>query len=475
LINNRPLKDIIFQMSSPFRVSIDRPTQIPNSIQGVWILNGPAGFKPKFHSHWLDGDGMIRILSLTKNTLDYRAVYVETNKRKHELKAKHPLYRTFGTAFDNDTLRKGISLHSPANVNAVYFGGKLLAFGEQSIPWSLDINKGNTQEEWTFKQKLHSLSQTSAHPKIFKNRFCNFGIKYLKNTTKLSYFEFDTSWIRTYKKSIELSLPHYIHDFLVTEQYALFYLSGYCMDIHKFISNKSSIMDSLNWDNSVESSLLILPRNSKEKPRILPLNESQYCLHNVNAYETNSHLMVDLLTCENPYFDQYFNSSMFLKNIKPTTISRYKINAHQFIYEEKQDFELGFHIDFPHIGKQMNGQHYSDFWSLGLKSKTGIESEFYTNVSRFNWKNEKILDSYFAPNNCFVAGEPCLLNGEDNSTVLIAQQYDKIREESSLIFLNPYNLKKGTLCSFPLGLYDPLGFHSSFISKRELESPMNKS
>ena len=132
--------------------------QWPEGLCGTYYLNGPGNFQAGTltRRHWLDGDGLVRRLRLQKNKVSFCSRYVRTHRFQQETEAGKALYRSFGHAFKGDQLKSGLALESPANVSIYPFADRLLAFGEQSLPWLLDPNDLDTKGEWILRVNFPS-------------------------------------------------------------------------------------------------------------------------------------------------------------------------------------------------------------------------------------------------------------------------------------------------------------------------------
>ena len=139
---------------------------VPEFVRGAYYLNGPSRFHhgDLAYRHWLDGDGAVSNLRFAEDAVRFTHRYVRSTKWLGEHEAGGPVYRTFGTSFEGDQLKRGIALESPANVSAFLWRDKLLAFGEQGLPFELDPETLETRGEYTFEGRLNAISPLSAHP-----------------------------------------------------------------------------------------------------------------------------------------------------------------------------------------------------------------------------------------------------------------------------------------------------------------------
>jgi len=82
--------------------------EIPEFIRGTYYLNGPARFSRAGHNylHWLDGDGMVCAFRFEKKSVRFTSRFVRSAKFVAEEEAGRPIFRTFGTRFEGDRLKR---------------------------------------------------------------------------------------------------------------------------------------------------------------------------------------------------------------------------------------------------------------------------------------------------------------------------------------------------------------------------------
>jgi len=154
---------------------------VPDFVRGTYYLNGPArfGFGRIAFQHWLDGDGMVSSLRFGRDSVHLKSRYIRSRKFEEEQRAGRPLFRTFGTAFEGSRLNSiHNGLESPVNVSVYPFRERLLAFGEQGLPWELDSETLETRGQMTFGGRLNAASPFAAHPKFDPEtgEMFNFGV-----------------------------------------------------------------------------------------------------------------------------------------------------------------------------------------------------------------------------------------------------------------------------------------------------------
>ena len=155
---------------------------LPSYLRGTCLLNGPGRFERGGvrYRHWLDGDGMVAALHVGDDGARFTNRFVRSGKFTREEADGRPVFRTFGTSFPGDQLKRGIGLESPVNVSVYPYRGALLAFGEQGLPWALDPVTLETRGLYTFGGQLNEITPFSAHPKIDHRtgELFNFGVSF---------------------------------------------------------------------------------------------------------------------------------------------------------------------------------------------------------------------------------------------------------------------------------------------------------
>src|SRR5262245_23921812 len=223
--------------------------EIPEFVRGTYYLNGPARFARaglQYH-HWLDGDGMVCALRFERDWVHFTNRFVRTHKFMAEEQVGHPLFRTFGTAFAADRLKRGMALESPGNVSVYPYRGALLAFGEQGLPWELDPVTLATRGPCTFGRQLNEVSPFSAHPKFDPRtgEMFNFGVSFSATQPRLDVYRFDAQARLRYRTRCRLAYPCTVHDCGLSLSYMVFYLSPYVLHLEALLHDGRPLMDAL--------------------------------------------------------------------------------------------------------------------------------------------------------------------------------------------------------------------------------------
>lgn len=186
---------------------------IPPDINGVYFRNGPNPLYPTSPYFWLDGDGMIHSVEIKGGSASYRNRFVMTDGLHKEIKAGQSLY---------GGIVAGPPFKNAANTSLVKHHGKLLATWEAGLPYEINERTLKTKGQYDFQGNWQGTF--TAHPKIDSHTgemFC-FGYN-LFSQPYLRYGVLDRSGNLIHDCSIDLPYPAMMHDFAVTENYAVFF------------------------------------------------------------------------------------------------------------------------------------------------------------------------------------------------------------------------------------------------------------
>ena len=359
---------------------------IPKWLRGSYYMNGPARFARdgRQYQHWLDGDGMIRALHFSDDSVEFVARYIETVKLKDETAAGRFLYRGFGTAFPGDQLRHKLMLEPPVNVSVYAMAGRLLALGEQALPYELDPMTLETLGEFDFEGSLNAVSPFAAHAKI-DGHMVDFGISFSATQPQLNLYEFDESGRLLKRRRHPIRHQHSIHDFGITPTRAVFFLSPLIMDFARFWGGGVSVMDSLDWKPELGSSILVTPRaNSSAAPFLMEAG-NRYCLHFINCFEEGNRLTVDLLELDEPVYKDYAPVPDLFANVAPARPVRLVIDCESQKLVDRIEMNYVHTPDFPSIDPALLGRQYDDFWMLGISAAGKPGRKFFDELAHGSW------------------------------------------------------------------------------------------
>jgi all-trans-8'-apo-beta-carotenal 15,15'-oxygenase len=441
--------------------------KVPEFIRGTYYLNGPARFsRGGFnYRHWLDGDGMVCALRFESGRVHFTSRFVRSTKFVAEEEAGRPIFRTFGTSFETDRLKRRIALESPVNVSVYPYQNSLLAFGEQGLPWELDPVTLETRGKYNFGGSVNDISPFAAHPKFdsITGEMFNFGIAYSAASPHLNLYHFGAGGKLIYRKRLPLPYACSIHDFSLSPNYVVFYLSPYILNMESLARDGRTLMEALNWEPERGSHLLIASRETGEQVATIPIG-NRYCLHLINCFEEENRLTVDVLELEHPTYDQYQVLPDLFTDVCEGQPARFVIDVKNCDLVKTAGIDYVSAPDFPSISPSQFTRPYQDFWMLGISATGRRGRKFFDQLAHANWNCAKACDVYRAPAMNYLGGEPIFIGGrrDEKAGAIICQVFDAKRIVSAFAIFDAYHVASGPIALLGLKEPIPLGFHASF-------------
>lgn len=455
--------------------------ELPAWLRGVYYVNGPARFRrgDLAYSHWLDGDGFVGSLRFGAEAVSFTGRFVASRKRTDEEAEGRALYRAFGTAFPGDRLLRGIALASPVNVSVYPFAGRLLAFGEQGLPWELDPESLETRGEHTFGGRLNAVSPFSAHPNFDyeTGEMVNFGVSFAADRPTLHLYRFGPDGELLSRRRTPLPYPASIHDFGLTPRFAVVYVNPYLLDMAPLMSEGATVLDCLSWRPELGSSLLVLDRENGEEVARVAIGEG-YCLHHVNAHEEEAsgggaRLVVDVLELEEPVYPDYRPVPDLFVDVAPAHPVRYAVDlgpdgdGGELVERREAPYRLA--ADFPAVDPRRAGGATDRFWMLAISATGKRGRKFLDRLVSVDLAEGAEVDAWQAPPRRYLGGEPVYLGphpgsgeaGQDEGLIAI-QELDAEARASAFLLFDARDLAAGPVARLPLRSPVPPLFHACF-------------
>jgi all-trans-8'-apo-beta-carotenal 15,15'-oxygenase len=414
------------------------------------------------YRHWLDGDGMVCALRFGDGGARFTSRYVRGTRLAEEEAAGRALYRSFGTAFPGDRLVRGVALESPLNVSIYPWEGRLLAFGEQGLPWELDPETLETRGPFNFGGAVNAVSPFAAHPKIdpATGELFNFGVNFTSAQPSLNLYRFHADGRLAYRRRLPLAMPVSLHDFCLSGRYVIFHLGPYLLDMARLGAGET-LMDALRWQPERGSELLIVRREDGEPVASVPVG-NRYVLHGINAFDEEDRLTVDVVELDRPVYDQYLLPGLFA-DVGPGRPVRFVIDVPNAKLLETREIAYDRAPDFPAIDPALAGHPYDDFWMLGI-SRTGRPGrKFFDQVAHLSWSRPDRPEVWQAPPGWYLGGEPAFAPHPNRpGGAVICQRFDATTGESAFLVFDALRVAAGPVAVVPLDSPVHLGFHAVF-------------
>ncbi|CAN0917397.1 Carotenoid 9,10(9',10')-cleavage dioxygenase 1 [Linum grandiflorum] len=492
---------------------------LPDCLNGEFVRVGPnPKFSPVAGYHWFDGDGMIHGLRIKDGKATYVCRYVRTSHLKQEefygaakfiklgdLKGYFGLV-TYGLHMLRAKLKVlDISYGlGTANTALVYHHGRLLALHEGDKPYVVKVmDDGDLQTLGLLDYDKRLGHSFTAHPKVdpFTGEMFTFG--YSTEPPYVTYRVISKDGSMHDPVPITIPDPIMMHDFAITENYAIF------MDLPLYFRPKRMVTERgfiLHFDDTKKARFGILPRYAKDELVIrwfeLP---SCFIFHNANAWEEGDEVV--LITCriENPdldmmngrkkekldnFINELYDSSLriapghphicFLKIIH-LAASRHEMRFNMKTGAASQKKLSTSAVEFPRINEKYIGrkQRYvfgsimnsvakiTGIVKFDLDGKPAVEGKTKVEVGGNVQGIFELGAGRYGSEAVFVPREAGMTSEEDDG-YLICFMHDENTGKSSTIVIDAKTMGAEPVAVAELPSRVPQGFHALFVTEDQL-------
>jgi carotenoid cleavage dioxygenase-like enzyme len=342
---------------------------IPAEIRGAFYRAVPdPAFPPKFEDdNLLSGDGMISKLHFHDDgSVDFDMRFVQTARHKAEVAAGKSLFGRYRNPFTDDAEVAGVD-RTVANTTPVWHAGKLLMAKEDGHAYRIDPHTLETLGSYDFDGVLKSETMTAhvrVDPVTAEMFFYGYECDGLAST-KVAYCIADKSGKLIREQWFDAPYCAMMHDFTITENYALFPVYPTTADIDRLKAGGDHWVHELDRDSWVG----VMPRyGDVAEMRWFKGPKGVSCYHMMNAHEDAGGLI---------QFDQCLssvNAFPFIQrasglNIPPwemkSALTRWTIDyaANDGVVVETL---IGPPGDFPIIPAAEQGRPYARGWILSM-------------------------------------------------------------------------------------------------------------
>ena len=441
--------------------------EIPPELQGTLFRNGPGLLDingQKLH-HPFDGDGMISRITFTNSRAHFRNRFVTTAGYLAEKKAGKILYRgVFGTQKPGGWLDNifDFKIKHIANTNVIYWGKKLLALWEASEPYLLNPHTLETLGNEYFNGVLSKGEAFSAHPRIDANgTLVNFAITPGLSTT-INIFELNTDGEITNKQNHSVAGFCFIHDFVITENYCIFFQNPVSFNPIPFALGISSAAQCIKVQKNQLTKIIIIPRQNPTKKIKILETQAGFIFHHVNAFEVGNEVIIDSICYESlpevePNSD--YRETDFDAN-SPGKLWRFNLNLQTNTVENHLIDDRS--CEFPTMHPHHVGKSYRYLYAAAAHKSTGnapLQAIFKLDLELQQRQLWSAAPAGFI-------GEPIFIPRPNSQTEddgwLLALVYDAEHHRSDVVILDAVNLEKGEIAKLHLKHHIPYGLHGSF-------------
>jgi carotenoid cleavage dioxygenase-like enzyme len=229
---------------------------LPDRLRGSFIRNGPNPmFEPVGSYHLLDGDGMLHGVTFGDEGVTYTNRWVRSKGLRAEMELGRSVYRGLGEIMDfpsPELVGDAGAFKNPANTHIIRHAGRWLALWEGGLPTEVTADL-ETVGEYDFDGALRGAM--TAHPRLDPRTGEMLMFAYDPLQPVLRYSVVDPRGRLVHKVKIDLPAAVMMHDFVITEEHAVFLDSPIVFDIENF--GKGPMV---NWKPENGTRIGVMPR-----------------------------------------------------------------------------------------------------------------------------------------------------------------------------------------------------------------------
>jgi carotenoid cleavage dioxygenase len=275
---------------------------IPADVEGAFFRAVPDNaHAPMFDDDIaLNHDGMIARFNISGGAVDFDIRYVETERYLAERAARRALFGRYRNPFTDDPSVEGVD-RTVANTTPVWHAGRLFMTKEDGRGYEVNPHTLTTAGKWDYQGKLKSQTFT-AHPRVDDQTGELFFFGYEAGglcDPNVAYCIADKQGELVKEQWFEQPYLSTIHDFVITEKYAIFPIFPTLADLDRLKAGGA------HWAHHQDK-----PSYVGIMPRYGDVSEMQWiegpvgvsCFHEVNAYEDGDLVHIDLCLTQSNAF-----------------------------------------------------------------------------------------------------------------------------------------------------------------------------
>ncbi len=428
--------------------------EIPAGMRGAFYRNGPnPQFEPRGDYHWFSGDGMIHGFFVEDGKVAYRNRYVRTPKWELENSAGKALFGGFDPrAADPSVAGKDGGV---ANTNIVWHGGRLMALEEAHKPFELDpitLQSRGYVDEYA--------GRVTAHPKIDPKTgemvWFGYSAGDMPFSNTVSYGVTDAKGRVVRRDDFEAPFSSMVHDFLVTDRYALFPILPLTGSLERAMRGGPPFA----WEPDKGSHVGVMARNAGVETMRWFTTDACYVFHPMNAWEEGDKIFADVM--EYPVAPLFPLVDGTMSERASARLVRWTFDlggASNTIKREPIDDLAG---EFPRFDERHAGLAYRHGWFAANATRPGDFG--FDSLAHIDLKTGKRVVHSFTPGD--VPGEPIFIPrnpaAAEGDGWVIAVVYRAAEDRSDFTVFDAQEIAAGPIATAKLPRRVPFGFHGNW-------------
>jgi carotenoid cleavage dioxygenase len=427
---------------------------LPPGLEGAFVRNGPNPlFEPIGRYHMFDGDGMLHGITFAGGRASYRNRWVRSKGLQAEVEVGRAVYPGLSNVMefpDASVVGDAGPVKNPANTHIIRHAGRYLALWEGGLPTEVTASL-DTVGEYDFDGKLRGAM--TAHPRLDPRTGEMFFFAYSVFEPVIRYYVVDASGALVHRAKLEIPAPVMMHDFLITEQHAVFFDSPIVFDVTRLDTGAM-----VEWLPENGTRIGVMPRmGTAEEIRWFDIDPG-HVQHFWNGWVEGDRIEFSGTRFDHPEF----GLSDADPDHRPALPARFWVDLAAGEAGWEQTDDLG--GDFARINDDYDGIRSRYHYMSAVVNADRRMGDFDTIVRYDDATGERqvwtagatghVGESVFAPD---PAG-----TGEDDGWIINAI-YDDATDRTEVCVLDAHDVAAGPIARIHLPQRMPFGFHANWF------------
>ena len=437
--------------------------QIPEDLEGTFLRNGPAnqGNFGQDYAHWFDGDGAVTGVRLAEGKAYGAIKIVQTPEYLEEQSAGKLIYPGFGTKVSG--FLKRTKIKNVANTNLMQWQDRLFALWEGGLPTEISSTELDTIGRTDVEQTIRGSFSAHHHRVHARRAQYNFGMN-VGLKPSLDLYEFPDAGPARHLARIGMLANTMLHDFIVTNRYAIFLVSPIRLQNLRFILGRGTLAENFTWCPELGTEVICIPLDSPDNVTRYQI-EPFYQWHFANAFDRKDEVIIDFVRFED--FELVGWRADLESDTRGLTafgeLGRARLNpsAKSFSYEPLAEHS----VEFPSVNPSVTGAEHRYIYltkhsKQALQERTLFDEIAKVDVATGSW-------SVFPLEGETVGSEPVFAprpspKSEDDG-YLLSLVYDPQTHTSHVLILDATSLERGPLARIHFDHHIPYTFHGIWV------------
>lgn len=442
---------------------------IPEDLAGaLFRISSNPRFQPRNTDryHWWEGDGMVAGVYLRDGKAAFRTSWALTDSMKVEVEQGEAVYSGFVNGGTPGRIPKGApEAKNVANTNVGIFDDHLLVYYEGGLPYAMHPETLKTYGTYDFHGGIDVLC--TAHYKI--DPATGDMLFFAATGPTITWYRADVKTGRIKDShAIDVGLPVLMHDFAVSENYAIFLVAPSLFRLDLVQQGRPGVV----WDESVlpHGTQIVLMNRRTHQVTWHEAGDMFAPTHFFNAYETGDEVVIDfhrISRLGNP-IGRPFTPVASHEWFPPAYSWQWRVNTASGAVSNRQ--LTGIAGEFPKIndnytGKQTRFGYFATTRDLAADTMTdGLARHDFAKGSTIVVEGPDALTNPSEP--VFVARHGAT---REEDGYLLSLWWNRETELSELLIHDADSFDSQPLARAKLPVRVPFGFHGSWADQAVLD------